>query len=302
MPVSRAFRRLERLPSAVDFIQSSLCPTRRRLLLRTFCTSSRLNDDTYNHPKPDDRRQPDGRIPLIERVRVVPASPSYFGGRSHLDDLWLQLEEMRRATWRLPRSTSTTVPAWRTLDEFNATLPDNQALTQKQYTSLTALLQKLSYIHPAVMPAEVRALIAEHTSTARKATSGKKHYHLDEWGRALGVGRRKTSTAKAYLVPGEGKVLVNGKSIVDYFGRIHDRESALWALKVTGRLDQYNVFVLANGGGVTGQAEATTIAVAKALRVMEPFLSKTLALCKFFPMCFCEYGLLIIVHSENVLP
>ncbi len=99
---------------------------------------------------------------------------------------------------------------------------------------------------------------------------------IDEDGRAYGIGRRKSSSAKVYLVLGEGEVLVNGKSINSAFGRIHDRESALWALKATGRMDKYNVWALVSGGGSTGQAEAITLGAAKALMVFEPALKPAL--------------------------
>jgi small subunit ribosomal protein S9 len=99
---------------------------------------------------------------------------------------------------------------------------------------------------------------------------------IDDWGRARGVGRRKTSSAVAWVVEGEGEVLINGKSLSQFFGRLHHRESAVWALKSTSRLDKYNVFGLVNGGGSTGQAEALTLAVAKALLVHEPALKPAL--------------------------
>lgn len=99
---------------------------------------------------------------------------------------------------------------------------------------------------------------------------------IDEDGRAYGIGRRKSSSAKVYLVQGEGEVLVNGKSINSVFGRIHDRESALWPLKATQRIDKYNVWALVKGGGTTGQAEAITLGVARALMVHEPALKPAL--------------------------
>ena len=78
------------------------------------------------------------------------------------------------------------------------------------------------------------------------------------------------------LVEGTGEVIVNGKSLSQAFGRIHDRESAVWALKATSRLDKYNVFAVVQGGGTTGQAEAITLAVAKALLAHEPALKPAL--------------------------
>jgi len=77
-------------------------------------------------------------------------------------------------------------------------------------------------------------------------------------------------------VQGEGQVLINGKSINAAFGRIHDRESALWALKVTNRMDRYNIWALVKGGGATGQAEAITLGTARALMVHEPDLKPAL--------------------------
>lgn len=99
---------------------------------------------------------------------------------------------------------------------------------------------------------------------------------IDEDGKAYGVGRRKSSSAKVYLVQGNGEVLVNGKRINAVFGRVHDRESALWALKSTGRIDKYNVWALVTGGGTTGQAEAIMLGAAKALMVHEPMLKPAL--------------------------
>jgi len=99
---------------------------------------------------------------------------------------------------------------------------------------------------------------------------------VDEFGRAKGIGRRKTSSAKVWLVEGEGEVLINGRSINEAFGRVHDRESAIWALKSTERIDKYNVFALVSGGGTTGQAEAMALGVAKALMVHEPLLKPAL--------------------------
>ena len=99
---------------------------------------------------------------------------------------------------------------------------------------------------------------------------------IDGDGRSVGVGRRKASSAKVYLVEGDGEVLVNGKSLITAFPRIHDRESALWALKATGRMDKYNVWALVTGGGSTGQAESITLGLAKALLVHEPMLKPAL--------------------------
>ncbi|KAI5308390.1 37S ribosomal protein S9, mitochondrial [Ascosphaera atra] len=56
----------------------------------------------------------------------------------------------------------------------------------------------------------------------------------------------------------------------------HTRESALWPLTITERINKYNVWALVRGGGVTGQAEAMTVALAKALIIHEPALKPIL--------------------------
>lgn len=99
---------------------------------------------------------------------------------------------------------------------------------------------------------------------------------IDQSGRSLGVGRRKEATARVWLVEGTGEVLINGKNIAQVLPRLHDRESALWALTITERVDKYNVFALVEGGGTTGQAESITLALAKALLVHEPALKPAL--------------------------
>ncbi|KAK4696010.1 small subunit ribosomal protein S9, partial [Lecanoromycetidae sp. Uapishka_2] len=126
------------------------------------------------------------------------------------------------------------------------------------------------------MPASLKAAMEIYKRDVDPYAVTRRPSIIDEVGRACGVGRRKSSSAKVYLVQGEGEVLVNGKSINTAFGRIHDRESALWALKATGRMDKYNVWALVSGGGSTGQAEAITLGAAKALMVFEPALKPAL--------------------------
>jgi small subunit ribosomal protein S9 len=126
------------------------------------------------------------------------------------------------------------------------------------------------------MPPELSGAMQIYKRDVDPYATVRKPLVVDEDGRACGVGRRKSSSAKVYLVQGEGEVLVNGKSINNVFGRIHDRESALWALKATNRMDKYNVWALVTGGGSTGQAEAITLGTAKALMVFEPALKPAL--------------------------
>ena len=81
-----------------------------------------------------------------------------------------------------------------------------------------------------------------------------------------GVGRRKEATARARLYPqGSGKVLVNDKPLNEYFGREVDLIAVNAPLKAIGADARYNVSVKVGGGGVTGQAIAARMAIARAL-------------------------------------
>ena len=79
------------------------------------------------------------------------------------------------------------------------------------------------------------------------------------------IGRRKTSIARVYIQPGKGDIIVNDRDLKDYFiSEIHQTlaKQALAALKLEG---SYDVTVNVEGGGVTGQAEAVRLGIARAL-------------------------------------
>ena len=81
-----------------------------------------------------------------------------------------------------------------------------------------------------------------------------------------GLGRRKSATATARLYEGKGEVTINGKSASDFLGN-----NAALVAKITdpialvGKQNNYDITILAKGGGVTGQVDAARLAIAKAL-------------------------------------
>jgi len=79
------------------------------------------------------------------------------------------------------------------------------------------------------------------------------------------VGRRKTSSARVILRPGKGDWTVNGRSLQEYFPRLLHRKRAEEALKVSELDGQFDVFVRVIGGGVTGQADAVRLGLARAI-------------------------------------
>ncbi|GIV58775.1 MAG: 30S ribosomal protein S9 [Bacteroidetes bacterium] len=80
------------------------------------------------------------------------------------------------------------------------------------------------------------------------------------------VGRRKTSVARVYLRPGgSGKIIVNKRPFEEYFPLAWRRITILSPFEVTGTQGQFDVVVNAKGGGLTGQAEAIRLGIARAL-------------------------------------
>jgi small subunit ribosomal protein S9 len=86
-----------------------------------------------------------------------------------------------------------------------------------------------------------------------------------------GTGRRKTAVARVRLVPGNGKLVVNGKEGEQYLQGNHGYLAAAKApLEALGLEAQYDILVNAHGGGLTGQAEAIRMGVARALCQLDP--------------------------------
>ncbi len=79
------------------------------------------------------------------------------------------------------------------------------------------------------------------------------------------TGKRKTSIARVWLEPGEGKFIVNERVLKEYFGRETCEMVALQPFDLTGTRNKFDVTVNVHGGGITGQTEAVRHGVSKAL-------------------------------------
>ena len=80
-----------------------------------------------------------------------------------------------------------------------------------------------------------------------------------------GTGRRKEAVARVRLVPGTGKLVVNGRDAKDYFGRQQLVDNALAPLRLTDTANLFDVYANLDGGGITGQAGALRLGIARAL-------------------------------------
>lgn len=80
-----------------------------------------------------------------------------------------------------------------------------------------------------------------------------------------GTGRRKTSVARVRLVPGRGRIIVNGIIFTKYFRRRLWEIAVRAPLKLTKTLGQFDVYANVSGGGLSGQADAIKLGIARAL-------------------------------------
>ena len=86
---------------------------------------------------------------------------------------------------------------------------------------------------------------------------------------ANGTGRRKNAVARVRLLPGSGKIVVNGKPAEEYFPRLALQTSLRQPFEVTNAAGRYDVVATVTGGGVAGQAGAVRHGIARALAVSD---------------------------------
>jgi len=89
-------------------------------------------------------------------------------------------------------------------------------------------------------------------------------------------GRRKTSVARAYVTAGSGNIEVNGRDFKEYFTTPTLHYYVTQSLMVANARENYDVKVNVAGGGITGQAQAIRLAIAKALVEINADLKKDL--------------------------
>jgi len=86
-----------------------------------------------------------------------------------------------------------------------------------------------------------------------------------------GIGRRKQSIARVRIMSGSGRFIVNEKDAPAFFNRLGDMEAILAPMKAAGQdTKTYDITVVVNGGGVTGQTDSVQLGLARALVKMNP--------------------------------
>lgn len=84
----------------------------------------------------------------------------------------------------------------------------------------------------------------------------------------LGTGRRKTSVARVRVAEGTGKIVINDRELNDFFPCVKDQGAVTGPLELVDMRNRLDVFVNVRGGGMSGQAGATSQGVARALKIM----------------------------------
>ncbi|MEN6327767.1 MAG: 30S ribosomal protein S9 [Syntrophomonas sp.] len=85
-----------------------------------------------------------------------------------------------------------------------------------------------------------------------------------------GTGRRKEAVARVRLVPGNGTIVINERSFEDFFPNKTRRLIVQQPLELTGMTGRFDVICRVNGGGITGQAGAVRLGIARALVKANP--------------------------------
>ena len=103
----------------------------------------------------------------------------------------------------------------------------------------------------------------------------------DSLGRAYATGKRKNAIARVWIKPGSGKVVVNGKTMDEYFARPVLQMILRQPFSVAGVTGQFDVMATVLGGGLSGQAGAVKHGIPKALQLYDPTLRGALKAAGF---------------------
>ena len=94
--------------------------------------------------------------------------------------------------------------------------------------------------------------------------------------KSYGTGRRKSSIARVWLVPGKGSIKINKRTLDNYFGRESLSTVVEKPLELVDKKNELDVFAKVEGGGITGQAGALQHGIARALLQYDPTLRSIL--------------------------
>ena len=184
----------------------------------------------------------------------VPSSPSYYSGKEDHYDRLVHLQSVLRRYETLPTSrTPLTLVRWKSIQDYRTSGgPSTARIKSGAYRKVLNILARLARITPELRPMEVSELIKAYSRQTGGTMNVPKKKTLDVYGRAPGRGKRKTAVARAWVVPGDGQIMINGMRLGEYFAREYDRATVLYPCQIVEVLNQVNVWCEVHGGGPTG--------------------------------------------------
>jgi small subunit ribosomal protein S9 len=123
--------------------------------------------------------------------------------------------------------------------------------------------------------------LAVATAVPGADAAPKREPKRDAFGRSYATGRRKESTARVWIKPGKGEIMINGKRVGQYFARPVLRMLITQPFLVADRYNQFDVYCTVSGGGLSGQAGAVRHGISRALTYYEPELRGILKVAGF---------------------
>ncbi|KAF9482163.1 SSU ribosomal protein S9P [Pholiota conissans] len=263
------------------------------------------------------RQQDDfARPERTEYSKPIPSSPNFYTTRAAFYDQLTQLEKAigrseayLRNQHLLPlpdfarASLPPLQPVWK--DQIEMGLEFRTKMTTTRYRKITKLLNQLNDFQRIAktggcpeLEDKLGSILELYESSKKEAllSRGKrKPVVLDEYGRSYTLGKRKTSSARVWMIPVQvapkndtpesllgvlsptypvttTTILVNNLPLNQFFPLPADRERVTRPLKVAGALGKYNVYAIVRGGGTTGQSGALGHGIAKGIVAHDPEL------------------------------
>ncbi|GMK57707.1 hypothetical protein CspeluHIS016_0405410 [Cutaneotrichosporon spelunceum] len=289
-------------PRSLLAARAALRPSAAVPALPLLAGSSRAAS-TYNPGRSFERKRP-----------PRPRQSTFFTAKADLTAALLSLHATRVAAeerlrtelvWPLPKGLphlDAPATAWKSRENMRMVMRAN-----RDYDNLIGLLTKMHHmahvattcgvhdvagrLQEAIEPYQRSQRVADLAAKAAAKSARGENHGIDELGRAYALGRRKSSSARVWVVPSQAartldsvkegeeapvvaaptsEILVNHLPLPEHFGKVADREAVLRPLRVTGLLGAFNVFASVRGGGSTGQSGAIAHALAQAVNLLRP--------------------------------
>ncbi|ODV64181.1 mitochondrial 37S ribosomal protein uS9m ASCRUDRAFT_73861 [Ascoidea rubescens DSM 1968] len=218
-------------------------------------------------------------------LKVVPTLKTFYSQNPLHENNMEILTALQRKYCNLPRAKERKPVKWLERKDY-VLIGGDTRLTDRQFLQLNLLLHRLNSIDDNLKTQELINNLKQFEKKSDSKLLPKKSLlkPLNEFAAAVAIGRRKSSSAKAYVVrtrDGEaGKIMVNGQSLNTYFPKLFHKASVVYPLEVVNAQKDYNIWVIAYGGGQTGQADAIKLAITKALIIHNPLLKARLRKAK----------------------